>query len=264
MPICVAVFSWIAINNIKVNNIAKDPNIKGRAYSQYSDGSYYIEIGRDIDKRIHILSDLFATDFMYGENLDFIELLTLIKFDDANLLRFTNNEETNSSYNEAQLWGIMCDRTFKKGFSDKYIALSREIQEMAMAFLVGHEIGHHYYGHTAYSGKSKECNQHIKEIYADIFGIDFAFEYLNSAYPDNDSIHGINQFAGIYVPLAVSAKLCSNITIDSESHPSIIKRIYCVNTILQKKIDENAFQTLQRMFLGLCQKIKLNLNCYLE
>lgn len=243
------------LENIKIANISGDDSIIGRAYPKYLDGSYYIEVGRDIEKRIRLLSDIFAVLFMFNEKLKVIEYLVLHELLNANIQRFNKNEENNDSYNKVQLNMIYCDKVIGDGFSDKYVAYAREIYEISIAFFVGHEIGHHYYGHTDKDSKSITKDK-IKELMADSYGIGFAFDYLESAYANSKRSYGIHQFAGIYIPLIVSSYLCDDIFEDKKSHPSIVKRLLGVQMRLQELLDEEGYQEVEKYILELYEIIE--------
>ncbi len=220
------------LGNIKIANVERKEVI-GSAYPQYMDGSYYVEIGEDIEKRICLLSDVFAVLFMFNEKLVGMENVILCELLKATKNRYFMNEEFTEDFNSVQVYMMICDNTYKDDFTDRYIAYAREIYEMAIAFLIGHEIGHHYYGDTI--GKPKQgMERKIAELKADAFALDFAFKYLENSYPNKENIYGIHFFAGTYVPLIASASICKNIFEDGENYPSILKRLLGVQKGLQK------------------------------
>ena len=210
------------LKNTIIANIDED-NIIGKSYPKYYDGSYYIEIGRKMERQIRILSDIFAVFFMLNENVTFIENLLLCELLNVNLQRFHLDTDYTETYNEVQIHMMYCDKLLESDFTNKYVAYSREINEMALAFLVGHEVGHHYLGHTDKDNMSQE-NDKLKEIKADEYGMRFAFEYLKSAYSNDKARYGIHQLAAVYMPLIVSMRFCDDIFKDGAKHPAIIKR----------------------------------------
>ncbi len=232
------------LQNIRIANIDED-NITGRSYPKYYDGSYYIEISRKMDRQIRLLSDFFAVFYMSNKNLTFIENLILDELLNVNLQRFNSDTDNTEEYNEVQIHMMCCEKLLESDFTEKYIAYAREINEMALAFLVGHEIGHHYLGHTDYDNANKEDDK-IKELKADEYGIEFAFEYLKSAYPNDESRYGIHHLAAVYIPLIVSVHFCNNIFEEGEKHPSIIKRLIGVQIKLKKMLDEDGFYNVQK------------------
>ncbi len=242
------------LENIKVANISSDDSIIGRAYPKYFDGSYYIEIGRNFERRIRLLSDIFAVLFMLNEKLEVVEYLVLHELLNANMQRFSKNEENNNSYNRVQLNMMYCDKMIGNNFSDKYITYASEIQEISTAFFVGHEIGHHYYGHTEQDSNSTTQDK-TKELMADRYGIGFAFDYLESAYANSNRSYGIHQFAGIFIPLIVSAYLCDDIFEDKKNHPSIAKRLRGVQMQLQKLLDKAGYQEVEKYIFKLYEII---------
>lgn len=246
------------LNHLKIASVIDDSSLIGRAYPKYSDGSYYIEMNRDMERRIRLLSDLFAVIFMRNENLELEELITLNGLYYANLQRYKNNEEYNSQYNFIQLNMILCDKVIGNQFTDKYVAYAREIQEMATAFFIGHEIGHHYYEHTTLKNSDSSNAPDtplIDELKADSYGIEFAFEYLKSAYKSEENIYSIHQFAGIYIPLISSSYFCNDITKDTNKHPSIIKRMILIQRTLNKLLDQAGFCQVKEYILLLCKSI---------
>lgn len=244
------------LKNIKVGNI-DDENIIGTSYPKYYDGSYYIEIGRKMERQIRLLSDVFAVLYMFNEKLSCIEYSILYKLLMVNLQRFNNDEEYTEDYNEVQSYMISYDNLLQSDFTDKYVAYAREIHEMAIAFFIGHEIGHHYYGHTEKQVDKIQEDSRIKEIKADSYGMEFAFEYLKSAYPCDEERYGIHQFAAVYIPLIVSMRFCEDILKDGAKHPSIIKRLLGVQKKLEKEIDKEGFEEVQKDISKLCEIIKI-------
>lgn len=238
------------LKNLKVTNISDD-SILGRAYPQYSDGTYYIEIGRNIDRKIRRLSELFGVLFMFNEKMERVESLVLCELLDVNILRFKQDEEWNAGYNEAQIKMMICDKVAVNHFTDKYVAYAREIYEMAIAFLVGHEIGHHYYGHTDWNDNSNEDGK-IKELKADRYGMEFAFEYLKGAYASQNNRYGIHQFAGIYMPLIASSYMCDDIRKEEGKHPSMIKRLLGIQRWLGQLLDDEGYHEVQYCVHILC------------
>lgn len=222
----------VILQNLKIANVDKK-EIVGTAYPKYIDDSYYIEMGEEIERRIRLLSDVFAVLFMFNEKLNGIEHSVLCNLLEAARKRYDVNEEFTDDFSNVQLYMILCDNLYKDSFTDKYVAYAREIQEMAMAFFVGHEIGHHYYGNTTVKPKPG-MESKVAELKADAFALDFSFQYLQSAYANDENIYGIHCFAGVYLPLIASAKTCENVFEDKENHPSIVTRLLGVQRGLQK------------------------------
>lgn len=232
------------LENIKIANIDED-HIIGKSYSKYFDGSYYIEIGRKMDRQIRLLSDLFAVFYMFNENVTFNEKLILYELLKVNLQRFNLDTEYTEDYNEVQIHMMLCDNLLESDFTDNYVAYAREINEMALAFLVGHEIGHHYLGHTDCTNMNKEDDK-IKELKADNYGIEFAFEYLKCAYQKDEARQGIHQLSAVYIPLIVSVHFCNDIFKDGEKHPAIFKRLLEVEVKLKELLNKDRFYNVQK------------------
>jgi hypothetical protein len=237
--------------------IVNDKNIVGRAYPRYSDNSYYIEIGKDIDKRIRLLSDLLAVIFMTKEkNKHKEEKKILPKLLEVCKHRYADNIENLDEFDLIQKQLILLDRFYGNRFTDRYVQYSREINEMALAFFIGHEIGHHYYEHTS-EKLSTELERKLAELQADEFALCFSFQYLQTAYKNIDNVYGIHFFVGIYLPLIASTGLCKSICKDDASHPSIIKRLLGVQRGLKKKIDKTAWNNVQEYRRVLLKNIRV-------
>lgn len=228
------------LENTKIANVDYE-EIVGTAYPKYMDNSYYIEIGEGIERRVRLLSDVFAVLFMFNEKLNGIEYCVLHNLLDATKKRYEVNEEFTEDFSNVQIYMIICDKLYKDNFTDNYVAYSREIHEMAMAFLVGHEIGHNYYGDTIVRPEHGLKSQ-IAELKADSFAIDFAFRYLRNAYANDEDRYGIHCFAGVYLPLIASAKMCKSVFEDREDHPSIVKRLVGVQRGLKKILTPDGWE----------------------
>lgn len=243
------------LEDINIANISDD-TITGRAYPMYYDGSYYIELGRKIDDKVMILADIFAILFMYNENIDEIESLLLEELLEANIERFRNDEKSSDKFNTVQIKLLIFENLKGNGdFTDKYVAYSREIYEMAIAAIIGHEVGHHYFGHTSENIRNNE-DAKIKEFNADCYGINFAIDYLQSAYANDKNSYGIHQFCGVYLPLIVSSYFCDNIFEDGERHPSILKRFYNLKEKMKKRIDISSHEEVIKYICKLVEIIK--------
>jgi hypothetical protein len=232
------------LQNTKIGNIDNN-GIVGIAYPKYIDDTYYIEIGEETERRIRLLSDVFAVLFMFNEKLCDTEYAILWNLLVATKNRYDVNEEFTDDFSMVQIYMIRYDKLYKNNFTDKYVAYSRKIHEMAMAFLVGHEIGHHYYGDTVIKPEPGLKSQ-MAELMADSFAIEFAFKYMGNAYPNDENLYGIHFFAGVYLPLIASAKICKNVSEDSENHPAIVKRLVGVQRGLKKILASEAWEETKR------------------
>ena len=215
------------LENINIANISNSPIIAS-AYPKYYDGP--------------------------------VETSLLNELLNANIVRFNNNEKFNEISNIIQM--KMIDFNKSKGnddFTDNYVTCTLEIYEMAIATLIGHEIGHHYFMHTDENIKNNEDNK-IKEFKADCYGVDFSIDYLQSAYKNNKSAYRIHQFAGIYIPLIASSCFCDNIFEDGKKHPSIKKRLDNIQIKLGERLDEKEHQKVNKYISKLCEIIKLGEN----
>lgn len=236
------------INNLKIGNVDEKDIFIGRAYPKYYDNSYYIEISRKMDHQIRLLSDVWASYYMIDKSHLSAEKQLFTKLLQINLQRFQTASDETKEYNEIQYDMAQYEKS-GNNFTDVYITYSREINEIALATLIGHEIGHHYLGHTDSDNENSE-NAKIKELKADEFGIEFAFRYLESAYSNDTSSYSIHQLVAIYVPLIVSVQMVGksefNIFKDQKEHPAIIKRIAKINLTLSKVLDNVKFINVKK------------------
>lgn len=243
------------LDNMHIAYITDDNSIIASAYPKYSDGSLYIEIGSEIEERIFLLSDLFAVQFLANEPLSEIDHFLLDGLHKSCVERYMSNCKITEDYNRIQISMLLHEKLVgSEKFSDNYVAYSREIYEMALAFFIGHEIGHHYHGHTDPNVKNEDAPK-LKELKADLFGIEFAMTYLKNAYPSGEKRYGLHQFAGMYIPIIASAELCSNIFEDGKCHLSINKRMGIIYNKLKRIIDDKSFESVRGYILRLLNDI---------
>lgn len=252
------------LDNIQIAYITDDNGIIASAYPKYSDGSLYVEIGSKIKERIFILADLFAIQFLKNESLNEREYFLLDSLQKSNVERYISNSKITDNYNRIQISILIHEKLVgSEKFSDNYVAYSREIYEMALAFLIGHEIGHHHYGHTDWNAKNED-DPKLKELKADLFGIEFAMTYLKNSYPSDEKRYGLHQFAGIYIPIIASAELCSNIFEDGKCHLSIYKRIEIINHKLEQIIDSESFESIRGYIFQLLNDVQFERHALIE
>ena len=244
------------LDNIQIAYITDNDRIIASAYPKYSDGSLYVEIGSKIEERIFLLSDLFAVQFLRNESLSEIEHFLLDGLYKSCVEKYMSNCKITEDYNRIQILMLLHEKIVGSGkFSDNYVAYSREIYEMALAFLIGHEIGHHHYGHMDRNAKNDD-DPKLMEVKADFFGINFAMMYLKNAYPSDVKRYGLHQFAGMYIPILASAELCKSIFEDGECHLSIYKRMEIVDCKLKQIIDSESFESVRGYILRLLKDIQ--------
>jgi hypothetical protein len=252
------------LDNIQIAYITNDDHIIASAYPKYSDGSLYVEIGSKIEERIFLLSDLFAIQFLRNESLSEIEHFLLDGLHKSCVEKYMSNCKNTEEYNRIQMLMLIYEKIVgSEKFSDDYVSYSREIYEMALAFLIGHEIGHHHYGHTDRNAKNDD-DPKLKELKADLFGIEFAMTYLKNSYPSDEKRYGLHQFAGMYIPIIASAELCSNIFEDGKSHLSIYKRIGIIDHKLERIIDSESFESIRGYILQLLNDVQFERHAIIE
>ncbi len=226
------------LNDINIGNVDYS-NIIGKSYGEFYDKSPYCEIGRDIDKRIRLFCDLVATFIFSQEKLadeeeNMFEQRTLWELMIVNIDRVQKNEEYTNEYNLVQLLMMQCDMVFKDGFTDRYIEISREMNEVALCFLICHEIAHLYYGHKKCNDKSKNKDM---EFLADEFAVKRVLEYIEWGF-HKEALH---LFSAIYIIFFVSS-FYWDINEEQENHPSLNKRIDKVNNIIEGSLNRNSYE----------------------
>jgi Peptidase U49. len=250
------------IDSVKVGNL--QDFITGRAYQEYSDNSHYTEIGRYFIQTIQQVSDIAASLFMSGEmNLSPLHCLALLKVNCA-IIEGINNKENVlyiPAYSYAQKLMKIVDDNLDKYFTDLLVYYGREICEMAIAFILGHELGHHYFAHID-NNISVRDSSWIKEHEADQFGMKFALEYMYASIDEEDyvlpdkykHIHKNVDYRilGIIVAFISSRLFDKRALEESELHPSLQSRedtiweeiIRCIDkknleNVMSKKEDLN-------------------------
>lgn len=244
------------LQNINIGYVSNDMEVIGRAYPKYFDESYYIEVGENICKKMLLLSDIFGVLFMPKNSSNFIEKIILEELLHSTIIRFQSGDEYPQPFNQVQLHMISYDKLSMNGcFTDHYVAYSREIYEMALAFFIGHEIGHHYLKHTDKSIKNEQQPK-VKELMADLFAVDFAFKFMQNSYFSDNGFYGIHQFCGVFVPLIASSCFCKNIFEDDKNHPSIVHRIHVIQQKVKGKICEDAWTDVNEYISNLMTLIR--------
>lgn len=116
-----------------------------------------------------------------------------------------------------------------KSLSDDFAELQSKIYEVALGFVIAHELGHCYLGHTGYSN-NKETNYGM-EIEADECATFILREYLKYHWELIDRKHIGLQLCGIAATM-ISMAQRSSLNLhspmeDGEKHPSVRFRYVC-------------------------------------
>lgn len=239
----------------------KENNIKARAYPQYSDKSYFVEIGKSMYHYILNMSDVISMIILLCyicKTEDEIQIAHKVISSDLMDLKKNNNSFFLKKSN------IILNTHGDTEFEDMYYKFSVETFEVAIAFLMGHEIGHHYYGHTEVDIKSILENDNIgeeikspedprmNELLADKFAVGFACEYLKGMYGEVSIQHG----CGMYIPLLASALQC-NPMITSKTHPSIFLRLFVLKDNMIKVLNDTNNRKILSIIEQLCEALEL-------
>ena len=143
------------IDSVKIGNI--QDFIFGSAYQKCSDNSHYSELGLYFLQTIQYVSDIAASLFINEEiKINPFHSHVLLKMNLALVEAIDNKEDVFyiPRYGYAQYWMKFVD----DNFTDLLVYYGREIYEMAVAFILSHELGHHFWGHTEADNISNRDN----------------------------------------------------------------------------------------------------------
>lgn len=241
---------------VVVGTVKKD--VMARAYPRYEDNSYLVELGRDICLDMNNMADILACIILIREYKNkHMEILHLLL--EYNLKKLGQDNDQINQQIDALVYNYGDDE-----FLELYVKVSREIIEVANAFLVGHEIGHHYYGHTtnrynelvSFNDLESEIESaddpRLNELLADKFAVTFVYEFL-IAY---DSSINVQQGCGYFIPFLVTA-LNGSVLKGGETHPSLWIRILLVKDHLTKVFEANSNEIINLIIGELCNVLNL-------
>lgn len=237
---------------IEMGKIANIQVITGaHAYQRFPDGSYYTEISQiflDIVRQVSdIAACLFIQDIL-NPNPYYMEVL----FDYMSaLVEAIENRESEMylpEYAYTQYKQKFIDDNINESFTDLLVYFGREIYEMATAFILGHELGHHFLGHTEKNNIEKCDNYLEKEYAADQFGLKFSLEYMWASIYENDEILSDNykyihkdikyRILGIFISLISTRIYNKDADRESETHPSIQSKEVKIWEYIESNFDE--------------------------
>lgn len=240
--------------------------------SGLENGKFKISAGEEFFTAIQTVSDIAGMLPLFEEFPDsqwkcydfYIQFsIALTKLLDNSLMKLTDNK--NYVYSNQLLKDI--DEKIYPNFCDYLLYYGREICEVAMASLIGHEIGHNYLGHL--SGKAQghlnlEClheldNENyswIMEYNADAFGIDFAIRYIvsslkkgnNFEFPLKDNVfYAIDyRLLGLPILLLASENYNKKGAEGDASHPPLVKREELLWKVLKERgFDDNCISKIK-------------------
>lgn len=252
------------LNSTFIGFIENSPGQFASAYQKFTDNSYLVTLSVELYNVIMSIGDILAVKFLgeYGyidvnhnRFLDRLILACINKVDDLEVQNEIDKLFENNP-NETLL------ETFDR--------LSNEIFEVALGFVIGHEIGHHYHYHTSnfeneklmffkenenLSDKIEELNERqCKELIADRFAVGFVLEFLLCYYKNKIEIH---QICGFYVAMVYLAYNKNPIQ-DSENHPSALMRLLFMKSYIQRitNNDKELYKKVDEKLDWLCSTIK--------
>lgn len=223
---------------IKMGKIANIQVFTGaHAHQRLPDGSYYTDVSQIFLDVIRQVSDIAACLFIQDViNLKPIHMEVLLNYMYAlvEALEYRESEMYVPEYGNVQCCMKIIDDNLNEPFSDLLIYYGREIYEMAMAYIIGHEIGHHYLGHTE-KNNINQCYDYLgKEYAADQFGLKFSLEYMWASIRESDEMLSDNykyihedvryRILGVFVALISSRIYSKDSVIETKKHPSLQNR----------------------------------------
>ena len=218
--------------------------------SGVENGKFKISVGEEFFTAIQAVSDIAGMVLMFEKFPDsqlkccdfyFQFPIALMRSLDNPAMRLADNQ--NDAYSGQLLINI--DENIYPYFSDYLIYYGREVCEVAMASLIGHEIGHNYLGHLGGQAEgylNLEClheldnekDSWIMEYNADAFGVDFAMRYILSSikkgnhfeFPLKDEVFYAIDYSllGLSILLLASENYNEKGAGGDNSHPPLVKR----------------------------------------
>ncbi len=145
-----------------------------------------------------------------------------------------SDEDFDETYAYAQ--GLLTEADQNQAhFTDYLVYFAREVYESAVAFIVGHEIGHHFLGHVGNLLKqdiSDYNNNHIEEFSADDFGVYFTVKYMQACLFEGNRFTWLQEDVFKRIDYRLFGILVSNHLIEcithnaeSSTHPSASRRL---------------------------------------
>ena len=256
----------------KVNVESQFGNRSMASTSGLENGKFKISAGEEYFTVIQTVSDIAGMLPLLEEFPDsqlkccdfYIQFpIALTRFLDNPVMKLTDNK--NYVYSNQLSKDI--DENIYPNFCDYFVYYGREICEVAMASLIGHEIGHNYLGHL--SGKAQghlnlEClheldnenDSWIMEYNADAFGIDFAIRYIvstlrkgnNFEFPLKDNVfYAIDyRLLGLPILLLSSENYNRRGAKGDDSHPPLAKREELLWKILKERgLNDNCISKIK-------------------
>lgn len=210
--------------------------------TDFYDSSKLILLGLKITKEIRFFVNFFVVKTLEEKN----ELNNRYPDFDKEMYNFSRirNEKLREQKFAIYLLEIGKDEIL----FDRFVRISREVEEMATSFILGHEYGHHHLGHiknhynflddfldenmTVDEKLEKfhvALSNHEKEIMADKFGIYFFSEYLKT-YKNYSGVYNYH-----YLGCVIAMIASGNINEDrfSLTHPSCEFRLNVILKVLK-------------------------------
>lgn len=240
--------------------------------SGLENGKFKISAGEEFFTAIQTVSDIAGMLPLLEEFPDsqwkccdfYIQFpIALTKLLDNPLMKLTDNKNYVSS--NQLLKNI--DENIYSNFCDYLLYYGREICEVAMASLIGHEIGHNYLGHLSSKTQGHlnlEClheldnenDSWIMEYNADAFGIDFAIRYIVSSLKKGNNFefplkynvfYAIDyRLLGLPILLLASENYNKKGAEGDDRHPPLVKRKELLWKVLKERgLDDDCISKIK-------------------
>ncbi|MBD5137516.1 MAG: hypothetical protein HDT39_16475 [Lachnospiraceae bacterium] len=222
--------------------------ISGKALEACNDDSYVIRIGGKMYQSLEIISEYIGSIYMYEyKDCNNPQILLFIIAYNIQRVRCQRQdmEYIDNGCLRQNAEKLLYFRMTEKD-AEEYIKITSEVFEVGLAYLVGHELGHHYNKDTSKIKSSEEDKEfefiidgtfkeniyallnknQRKELKADEYAYQFANDYVLCMYGK----HELHQVLGLYSAFLASA-LLANSEVMTDEHQSIAVRYKYVNIL---------------------------------
>lgn len=222
------------------------PVTTGKALQVCPDDSYRISVGGQIYQALEIISDYIGSVcmFEYGDCASPQVLKAIIYYNIQRIKK--QKQDTTYIDNTDKDIGVLLMYRMSEDDVQKYIRYTSEVFEVGLAFLIGHELGHHYNEDTQ---PGKECEskprskakiedgfipfthslvsaKQERELKADEYAYCFANDYVTTMY----GTHKLHHAHALYA-MFLASSLIGDPELITNKHPSIAMRYMYLNLL---------------------------------